>query len=106
MAQQARPKVAGHTLLRLAHLTRSSILPVRKLCCRSSRPMAQAARPGRVGGRALMRVMVESDVRAGMPARRVLGGPQVRAPFEIRYRKDTNTTAAKTMTSTSPKVAI
>ena len=50
--------------------------------------------------------MVESDVRRGMPDRRVLGGPQVSAPLEIRYKKDTKTTAAKTMTSTSPKVAI
>jgi hypothetical protein len=28
MAQQANPKVAGQTLLRRAHLTRSSIFPV------------------------------------------------------------------------------
>src|SRR5947209_2513495 len=39
MAQQARPKLAGHTLLRRAHLTRSSSRAVRKLWLRSSRPM-------------------------------------------------------------------
>ena len=45
MAQQAKPKVAGQTLLRRAHLTRSSILPVKKLCWRSSSPTLRP--PGR-----------------------------------------------------------
>src|SRR5664280_3126990 len=40
MAQQARPNVAGHMEYVLAHLTRSSSRPVRKLCWRSSRPMS------------------------------------------------------------------
>src|SRR5687768_12892050 len=47
MAQHARPKVAGHTLLRRAHLTRSSRLPVRKLWLRSSSPMPVLASSGR-----------------------------------------------------------
>src|SRR5579872_2820642 len=52
MAQQASPKVTGHMLMRLAHLTRSSSRPVRKLCWRSSRPMARvppSGRPARFG---------------------------------------------------------
>src|SRR5580700_10221407 len=104
MAQQARPKVAGQTLFRLAHFTRSSMRPVRKLCCRSSNPIGQAASPGVFD--ALMRVIVDSDVRLGRPVCKVFDGPQVRAPFEIRYRKDTKTTAAKTITSMRPNVAI
>src|SRR3954467_5184716 len=40
MAQQASPKVAGHTLFLRAHLTRSSTVPVRKLWLRSSRPIS------------------------------------------------------------------
>src|SRR5579863_9668760 len=40
MAQQARPNVAGQTLLRRAHLTMSSRRPVRKLCWRSSMPIS------------------------------------------------------------------
>src|SRR5580698_638171 len=102
MAQQARPKVAGQTLLRRAHLTRSSMRPVRKLCWRSSNPIAQAASPGVFD--ALMRVIVDSDVRAGRPDCRVFAGPQVSAPLEMRYRKDTKTTAAKTITSIRPNV--
>jgi len=86
MAQQASPKVAGHTLLRRAHLTRSSIFPVKKLCCRSSRPTAQAACPGcpEPERAAVIREMVDSDVLEGMPDCKVFGGPQVSAPFEIR----------------------
>src|SRR5208283_3229995 len=38
IAQHARPKVAGQTLARRAHLTSSSSEPVRKLWLRSSRP--------------------------------------------------------------------
>src|SRR5271156_6437838 len=104
MAQQARPKVAGHTLLRRAHLTRSSMRPVRKLCWRSSNPIGQAASPGVFD--ALIRGIVDSDVRAGRPDCSVFAGPHVKAPLEIRYRKDTKTTAAKTITSINPNVAI
>src|SRR5579883_2644595 len=43
MAQQAKPKVAGHTLLRLAHLTTSSRVPVRKLREKLSRPIRSAS---------------------------------------------------------------
>ncbi len=51
MAQQARPKVAGQTLLRRAHLTRSSIRPVKKLCWRSSSPISTApGQAARLGG--------------------------------------------------------
>src|ERR1700684_1370942 len=82
IAQQARPKVAGQTLLRRAHLTRSSIRPVRKLCWRSSNPIDQAASPGDFD--ALIRVMVDSDVRLGRPDCRAFDGPQVRAPLEIK----------------------
>jgi hypothetical protein len=40
--------------------------------------------PGAGERAALIREMVDSEVRAGMPDCRVLGGPQVRAPLEIR----------------------
>jgi hypothetical protein len=44
--------------------------------------MGQAAWPGLF--EALIRVIVDSEVRLGMPDCRDFGGPQVRAPFEIR----------------------
>src|SRR3974390_2580000 len=106
MAQEASPKVAGQPLLRRAHLTRSSIRPVKKLCWRSSRPIAQAASSPGVGRDALMRVMVDSEVRLGMPDCSGLGGAHVRAALGRGERNDTNTTAAKTMTSIRPNVAI
>src|SRR5215469_10274242 len=52
MAQQASPNVTGHTLMRRAHLTRSSRRPVKKLCWRSSRPTrcSRLRRPARRRG--------------------------------------------------------
>ena len=47
----------------------------------------EAHRSGRlaqVGRAALMRAMVDSEVRLGMPDCRRLAGPQVRAPLETR----------------------
>src|SRR5881409_3737770 len=66
MAQHASPNVAGHTLLRRAHFTRSSIRPVRKLWLRSSRPIGgQAARLGGWGLAAeVTRVIVLRDERS------------------------------------------
>src|SRR5580698_6568971 len=54
MAQHASPKVTGQTLLRRAHLTRSSIRPVRKLCWRSSRPTDAPGLRGLAGARPLV----------------------------------------------------
>ena len=46
--------------------------------------------------------MVDSEVREGMAPTSRLAGPQLRAPLLTRKRKEMNTTAANTTTSTSP----
>ena len=54
-------------------------------------------------GPAVMRAIVDSEVLGGMAPTSRLAGPQLRAPLLTRYRKEMNTTAAKTNTSTRPK---
>src|SRR5271157_3864102 len=68
MAQQARPKVAGQTLFRRAHLTSSSREPVRKLWLRDSRPISPALLRGLAG-------RLRADA-----ADRALGGARLQVP--------------------------
>src|SRR5579875_884570 len=79
MAQHASPKVAGHTLLRRAHRTRSSRRPVRKLCWRSSSPTSRPLRrlPGRpwLGRDA-------TDRRLARPGRDARLEPPARSPLQ------------------------
>ena len=101
-AEGGRP----HARRARAHLTRSSTRAGEEVVLEileAHRSISRyAARPA--AGSAVILAMVDSEVRAGMPAVRRLTGPQLSAPLLTRKSSETKTTTEKVTTSTRPKL--